>query len=455
MPRLTAHKVLSAVETDDAYANLALPHALHEAGLTGRDAGFVTELVYGTLRLQGRYDAMIRRGLEGRTIASLQPALRIALRMGAHQLHAMRIPERAGVYETVNMVKVVAGPAPVALANAVLRKVAARTTEEWQELILAEDGIATWDSHPAWIVSAYRQALTLEGNGAQLPDLLEANNTPGPVTLVARPGLADRDDLAAELEDAGLVAERTPYSPVGLWLRGGAPGDIPQVRSGHAGVQDEGSQLMAYLLADAPLEGRDEQWLDLAAGPGGKAALLGALARQRGAHLVANEVQEHRTDLVRKAVRPLGETVRVVTGDGRDYGQTSPGQFDRILLDAPCTGLGSLRRRPESRWRRTEGDLQDLTVLQRELLDSAIAALRPGGVLAYVTCSPHLAETVAQVSDAVRRHPVDLLDAPAVLAPFGISLERGSMHPLPASVQLWPHIHATDAMFGALIRKRG
>ncbi|MDO5495949.1 MAG: transcription antitermination factor NusB [bacterium] len=450
LPRLVAHKVLSAVETDDAYANLALTHALQEAGLGGRDAGFVTELVYGTLRLQGRYDAMIARGLEGRTIATLQPALRIALRMGAHQLHAMRIPERAAVYETVNLVKVVAGHAPVALANAVLRKVDARSLEEWRELIMAEEGPAAWDSHPAWIVSAFRQALTLEGRGGELRELLEANNTPGPVTLVARPGLAEREELIEE-----FPTERTPYSPVGLWLRGGAPGDIREVRSGHVGVQDEGSQLMAYLLADAPIEGEDTRWLDMCAGPGGKAALLGALARQRGAHLLANEVQEHRTQLVRNAVKPLGDAVTVVTGDGRDIGTDSPESFDRILLDAPCTGLGSLRRRPESRWRRSEQDLRDLTVLQRELLGSAIAALRPGGVLAYVTCSPHLGETVTQVAEAVRRHPVDLLDAPAVLAPFGVELERGEVHPLPETVQLWPHVHATDAMFGALLVKRG
>lgn len=449
LPRVTAHQVLSGVETDDAYANLALQHALARAGLSGRDAAFVTELVYGTLRLQRRYDAMIARSVDGRSVASLQPALRIALRMGAHQLHAMRVPERAAVFETVNMVKTVAGPAPVALANAVLRKIAARTYSEWRELLEAEEGMGVWLSHPDWVVAAFRAALTLEGKGEELRELLEFNNTPGPVTLVARPGLAERDELAARLP----AAEPTPYSPVGLWLRGGAPGELPEVRSGTVGVQDEGSQLMAYLLADAPLEGSDVRWLDMCAGPGGKAALLGALARQRGAHLLANELQEHRTELVRRAVAPLGETVTVVTGDGWEIGTQQPGHFDRILLDAPCTGLGSLRRRPESRWRRTEEDLHDLTRLQRELINSALAALRPGGVLCYVTCSPHLAETVSQVADAARRHAVTLLDAPALLAPFGVAIERPESYPLQGAAQLWPHVHGTDAMFGALLRK--
>ncbi len=449
LPRLTAHKVLSAVEMDDAYANLALPHALVEAELRGRDAAFVTELVYGTLRLQRRYDALIRRGLEGRPVDSLQSAVRVALRMGAHQLLGMRIPERAAVFETVNMVKVVAGPAPVALANAVLRRIAARDLNEWREIVEQEDGLSTWESHPDWVVAAFRAALTLDGRAGELRELLEFNNTAGPITLAVRPGLADRDKLQAE-----TGGERTAHSPIGLRLSGGSPGDLPSVRSGLVGVQDEGSQLMAYLLADAPLEGSDTRWLDMCAGPGGKAALLGAIARQRGAHLLANEVQPHRTELVRKAVRPLGDAVEVVTADGRKYGEKQPGSFDRILLDAPCTGLGSLRRRPESRWRRTESDLHDLTMLQRELLDSALKALRPGGVLAYVTCSPHLAETITQVIEAVRRHDLEVLDAPGVLANFGVEAQHPTGHPLPGVVQLWPHVHGTDAMFGALLRRK-
>jgi len=448
--RLCAHQVLSAVETDDAYANLVLPHALREADLHGRDAAFVTELVYGSLRFQGRYDAMIEACIEGRGVGRLQPAMRIALRMGAHQIHGMRVPSRAAVYETVNVVKVVAGPAPVAMANAVLRKVADRPLEEWREVLLAgPEGLSTWHSHPQWIIRAFRQALLLDGRGAELEDLLEANNTPAPITLVARPGLAERDDLLAEVEDA----EPTPYSPYGLRIPGGAPGEIPGVASGRVGVQDEGSQLMALLAVDVPLEGPDERWLDMCAGPGGKAALLGAVARMRGAHVIANEVADHRAELVRRAVRPNRDVVEVVTGDGRYIGEDNPEYFDRVLLDAPCTGLGSLRRRPESRWRRTPADLTVLTRLQRDLIDSAVAALRPGGVLCYVTCSPHPAETVTQVLDAVRRHPLTVLDAHPVLRGYGLELDVAAAAPVPGAAQLWPHLHRTDAMFGAVLRR--
>lgn len=448
--RLLAHRVLSAVETDDAYANLVLPHALREAGLSRRDAAFATELVYGTLRLQGRYDAMIAATIQGRSVDRLQPAMRIALRMGAHQIHAMRVPSRAAVYETVDLVKVVAGPAPVSMANAVLRKIADRSLTEWEEDILAgPDGLATWESHPRWIVGAFRQALTLDGRAGKLRHLLQANNTPAAVTLVARPGLADRDEVVRELPGA----EPTPFSPWGVRLPGGAPAEVRGVASARVGVQDEGSQLMAALAAEVPLAGPDERWLDMCAGPGGKAALLAAFARARGAHLIANEVADHRADLVRRAVRPNADVVDVVAGDGRYIGEDNPEYFDRVLLDAPCTGLGSLRRRPESRWRRTAADLADLTRLQRELLDSAVSALRPGGILCYVTCSPHPAETVTQVVGALRRHNLTLLDATAVLARHGLHLTPSPEWPLPGAVQLWPHLHGTDAMFGAVLRR--
>ena len=184
------------------------------------------------------------------------------------------------------------------------------------------------------------------------------------------------------------------------------PGVIPAVREGRAAVQDEGSQLVALALAAAPVEGDSgrERWLDLCAGPGGKAGLLAGLALERDADLVANEVNPNRTDLVRRTLaaviargRPGQVTVR--TGDGREVGAAEPDAYDRVLVDAPCTGLGALRRRPEARWRRQPSDVPGLATLQRDLLTSALDATRPGGVVAYATCSPHLGETRFVVSD--------------------------------------------------------
>jgi 16S rRNA (cytosine967-C5)-methyltransferase len=218
------------------------------------------------------------------------------------------------------------------------------------------------------------------------------------------------------------------------------------VRQHRAGVQDEGSQLMPLALAAVPLPGPDRRWLDLCAGPGGKAAMLDGLAglRDDETHLTAVEKQPHRADLVRGAVT-AGTTV--VVGDGTDE-RWGDGSWDRVLLDAPCSGLGALRRRPEARWRKRPGDLAGLGRLQRDLLTNALAAARPGGVVAYVTCSPHLAETQAVVSDALhRRDDVEVLDARAWL-PDLPDLGDGP------TVQLWPHRHGTDAMFLALLRRR-
>jgi 16S rRNA (cytosine967-C5)-methyltransferase len=224
-------------------------------------------------------------------------------------------------------------------------------------------------------------------------------------------------------------------------------------------VQDEGSQLVTLALADVPLDGRDERWLDLCAGPGGKAALLAALAAQRGATLVANEVAPHRARLVANALAALPDGVveEVRTGDGREVGADEPGAYDRVLVDAPCTGLGALRRRPESRWRRTPSDLAALTGLQRELLASALDAVRPGGVVAYVTCSPHLAETQLVVSDVLKkRDDVERLDTAAAVR--SVVSAGGADEEIPLSdrddVQLWPHVHGTDAMHLTLLRRR-
>ncbi|HWB35884.1 MAG TPA: rRNA small subunit methyltransferase B, partial [Rugosimonospora sp.] len=220
------------------------------------------------------------------------------------------------------------------------------------------------------------------------------------------------------------------------------------IRDGRAHVQDEGSQLVALALAEARIDGPDEAWLDLCAGPGGKAALLGALAATRGAYLTAVEVAPHRADLVRLATHGL--PVTVVTEDGRNVGGSDipEGGFDRVLVDAPCTGLGALRRRPESRWRRQPGDLPPLTRLQRELLGAALRAVRPGGMVAYVTCSPHIVETHVTVTETLRRSPlsVEPVDAREYLP----GVPRLGSGP---AVQLWPHRHGTDAMFLALLRR--
>lgn len=463
--RLVAFEVLRAVAAEDAYANLVLPARIRHHGLDKRDAGFATELSYGALRGQGTYDAVLARCVD-RPLDQLDPAVLDALRIGAHQLLAMRVPAHAALDQTVGLARAVIGAGPSALINAVLRKVSAHTLDEWLELLLSDEQDPTKVAsvryaHPEWIVRAFRQSLVAHGRPVtEINDLLEADNAAPVVNLVALPGLGSLDEALENGATPGELVEGSAMSS------GGDLGRLSSVREGTTRVQDVGSQLVARAMAALPLTGAEggnaeptgpagtETWLDLCAGPGGKAALLGALANERGATLLANEPAPHRAKLVSQALSAVPSSVwKVRTGDGREVGSEQPEAFDRVLVDVPCTGLGALRRRPESRWRRTPKDLVDLGPLQRDLLKSALDAVKPGGVVAYVTCSPHPAETTAVVSDALRkRDDLELLDAGSALDAVSLTGHLGAGHELTA--QLWPHIHKTDAMFLALIRKK-
>ncbi|GAA4589488.1 transcription antitermination factor NusB [Actinoplanes octamycinicus] len=432
---------------DDAYANLVLGEILGGMGLHGRDAAFATELTYGTLRALGTLDLIIADA-SGRELSQIDPPARDALRLGAYQLLYTRVPSHAAVNQTVDLVRSVA-PGAAGFANAVMRTISETSLDDWlAKLAPSHDedpvgNLAVHHHHPEWIVRSFAEAL-----GGDLEDtarlLIEDNQAPV-VHLCARPGRADAVELADEVN--GVPGAFSPYA---VYLNGGAPRELAAIREGRAHVQDEGSQLVAAALLAAPLEGRDTRWLDLCAGPGGKTGLIGAIAAGRGAEVTAVEVAEHRARLVEQATE--GMPVTVLPMDGRSVGRDPdlPEEaFDRVLVDAPCTGLGSLRRRPESRWRRQPADLPPLTKLQRELLVAALRAVRPGGVVAYVTCSPHMVETQVTVSEGARRSgvEVDFVDARPLLPPGMPGLGPGP------TVQLWPHRHGTDAMFLAVLRR--
>ena len=437
--RRAAFEVLKAVRTKDAYTNLVLPHFLGKHRLSGRDAAFATELASGTIRRQGTYDAVLAACTD-RPLANTAAKVLDVLRLGCHQLLGMRVAPHAAISTSVDLVRSEVGPGPAGFVNAVLRKVSAYDLDTWLDRLHADR--ATRFSHPQWIVDA----LAASVGDDEVDALLAADNAPPAVTLVARPGRATVAELAGT---------PTTFSPYGAVSAGGNPADVPAVAEGRAGVQDEGSQLVAHALAAAPLEGADERWLDLCAGPGGKAALLAALAAERGAGLVANEVQPHRADLVRRTLAGAAGVEEVTVADG-----TAPpwpaGSFDRVLVDAPCTGLGALRRRPEARWRRRPTDLDSLLPLQRSLLTAAVDLVRPGGVVLYATCSPVLAETRDVVGSLlVRRDDVTLGDAVVLLtAAAGLRADVPDCAGLlEGTAQLWPHRHGTDAMFLALLRK--
>ena len=333
-----------------------------------------------------------------------------------------------------------------------LRKVAARDLESWIAAVApgrAADPVgylAVKTSHPDWIVAAFSEALGEEpATGLPLTETaLAANGTRPRVTLCATPGLASTADLIAH------GGEAARWSPFGVYLDGGDPGDIPEVQRGRAAVQDEASQLAALALTRAEATAPGGRWLDLCAGPGGKARLLAGLAADSGARLLAADVREHRARLTRTATAGIG-TSAVIVADGTAPAWR-PGTFDRVIADVPCSGLGALRRRPDARWRKSPADVVALGPLQRSLLHSAIDAARPGGVIAYVTCSPHLAETREVVGDVTAaRDDVTVLDAPALLSEV-----PGLACPAPAGsyAQFWPHRHETDAIFLAVLQRR-
>jgi 16S rRNA (cytosine967-C5)-methyltransferase len=445
--RSVAFDVLWAVSETDAYANLLLPARIHRASLSHSDAALATELTYGTLRLQGYYDRVVE-------LAARRPTDRIdgpvldALRLGCHQLLTLRTPTHAAVNETVELVRSAASRSAVGFANGVLRTIARTPPETWRQRVADgarndDERLSALDSHPAWIVRAFRHALAAEHRDAELPALLGADNEAPRVNLAALPGLGVPPE-GAELD---------PYSPIGFVSKGGDPAAAVTASGGAIRVQDEGSQLAALALVHARQVTAGERWLDLCAGPGGKAAILAAVAQASDARLVANEIVPARLELVRRAVTAAASAVEFTERDGTTIGDEEPEGYDRILLDAPCTGLGALRRRPEARWRKAPGDVPELARLQAALLDSAVKALRPGGLLCYVTCSPHLAETRVQVSDALKRHPGQLRELTTSDVVQGLAVQRLDLAGDPAQVQLWPHRHGTDAMFIALLEK--
>ncbi len=443
--RRIALDVILAVRDSDAYANLLLPVRLERAKLSTADAGLATELTYGTLRRQGYYDAVISLAA-GRPVEKIDPAILDVLRLACHQLLSMRVAQHAAVDESVQLAKTVGSNSAVGFVNGVLRTITRSSVDEWHDRALAgvagDNALAIETSHPLWIVRAFKSALAAEGRDDELAELLDADNVAPRVSLTALPGLATVSELDAYA---------SPFSPIAATLDGGDPLQVAAVKEGRARVQDEGSQLAALALSRARPVVAGERWLDMCAGPGGKAALLAAEARQGGATLTANELVPARAQLVRNALAVFEKPPEVWEHDGTAIGAEHPEAFDRILLDAPCTGLGALRRRPEARWRKVPRDVAELSNLQAALLDSAVAALKPGGILAYVTCSPHLAETKVIVEGALKKHAnLQRLDTPAVLD--AVTANRLDL-PDGQHVQLWPHRHGTDAMFILLLGK--
>jgi 16S rRNA (cytosine967-C5)-methyltransferase len=434
-PRVLVYDILSEVNRRGGYSNLLLPQALGASNFEQRDKGFATELLYGTLRMQGRHDYILAQ-LSDRPWSEVDEGIVDICRLGVHQLFEMRVATHAAVSATVEVARKVIGESKASFVNAILRKASSRTLQEWLEPVLAiSDPVSRLSiqySHPEWIVSAYFDLLK---DYDRVEEELAANNVPASPTLVSWPGASTQRDLVAQ----GAIATR--YSSYGAKFDG-VPGSLELIRHRKAGVQDEGSQLVAEIFSKATAQAHTV--LDLCAGPGGKAALISHICDVDGRDFVANEVSESRAQLVKNVVGKFP----VWVGDGREIASHNQ-KFDAILADVPCTGLGALRRRPEVRWRRTVQDLRALTELQLQLAHSAIEILNIGGIFGYATCSPHFAETFGQVKMILKAHPeIELID----VAPFLPSNLHGAIRD--HSMALWTSVHDTDSMFLALFKKR-
>ena len=433
--RRIALDLLVRVQESDSYINLLMPKVLGNQDLSDADRGLIQELSYGSLRWRAQYDAFIDQFTVGKTLSA---QLRYSLQLGMHQLFRMRVPAHAAIHETVEIVKEIEKRA-AGLANAVLRNADRKGFESLLETALQGkteiDSLAIEYSHPVWVVQALKQALELDGKGAELAALLESNNETPVVNLAAI-----TEHAAQYLDDMGL--ERGEASPIGFLMHGNPEPllDTPGVR-----VQDQGSQLVALaLLGVGDKTGR---WLDMCSGPGGKSAILQAGIAGYGGVLDCLEPVPQRAEMVRQALNGQSETHVIV-----DYGQNAKKLgYDAVLLDSPCSGLGSVRRKPESRWRKQPNQLPQLTSMQTELLQAGIDALKPGGYLLYSTCSPLIPETNTQIRIALDKNPgVELIDAKSVIRSLSPELELNDSR---KTVQLWTHEHATDAMFLAILRK--
>ncbi|CAN2237589.1 Sun tRNA and rRNA cytosine-C5-methylases [actinobacterium SCGC AAA044-D11] len=428
---------MNQVNRNGAFANLRLPELLSESDLDLRDRSFVTELAYGTLRMQGKHDFAISLKAD-RPINELDEKIVDLLRLGIHQIFEMRVPIHAAVGETVEVARAVAGESKASYVNALLRSISADLdlyeAVKTDEKLPAIEKLSILYSHPIWIINAYFDQLK-DWNAVE--ELLRINNMPVAPHIVAWPGKSSVEEI---LQVGG---EKLPIGTFSV-LSDSLPNDYPAIKDKRAGIQDMGSQLVAEIFF-ATKKVSPLKWLDLCAGPGGKAALLHnlLLTEKPNDSFLANEPTSHRADLVARVV-PKN---KVISLDGRDF-QSFGEKFDRILIDAPCSGLGALRRRPEARWRRSLNDLKELLPLQRDLIDSAYEMLNPGGIIGFATCSPLLAETKSQILDAKYRHKdLEILD----IAQFSPSGSTG-VNP-DGSLQLWTHLDGSDSMFMALLQK--
>lgn len=423
--RAVALEVVRRVADEGAYSNRLLPAALARSGLNQRDRALATELAYGTLRHVPELDAAIGARAT-RPIARMSPGARAALRLGTYQLLHMRIPAHAAVGETVGVVV----PRERGFVNAILRRLAKEPPEPPagadDQAIGLRTGMAPW---------AVKELGKLLG-----PEEVEraagALGERGPLTLRVNTCRTTVDQVMDELRDAGLEPTTGRVHPECILLPGRDPTSLPGWNEGWFAVQDQASAFVVETLAPAS----GDRVLDVCAAPGGKSAFIACRIGAEG-RVVAGDLHPDRTALIPPSLERLGLRALVLVQDAVRSAVRGP--FDRVLVDAPCSGIGSARRRPELLWRPRREELSRLARLQVAIAAAAADLLRPEGRLVYSVCTFPRAETDA-VCDAILRHRADLLP---IETPGPEGSDPAHRH------RLWPHRHGTDGMFVAAFQK--
>lgn len=443
--RELALDVLTQVEQEGAYSNLLLNTALQKASLEKGDAGLATELVYGTISRLNTLDYFLDRFVKKGT-AKLQPWVRALLRLSLYQIMYLdRIPEHAVVSEAVNLAKRRGHQGISGMVNGVLRNI----LRQRDELVIPEDlpaadRISLSHSHPKWLVERW-----IKQYGADAAEAIcKANNEPPAVSVRVNTTMISRDGMLEEMSKSGVDAAPSELSPYGIIVKsGGNMAHTDWYREGMISIQDESSMLVAETVCPAP----GMRVLDCCAAPGGKTAHMGEMMKDDGT-IIANDLHSHKQKLIAEQAKRLGlDSIMTVTGDALELGKNyEPSSFDRILLDAPCSGLGVIRRKPDLKWAKKPEDIEEIAKLQRELLQSVSGLVRPGGVLVYSTCTIEPKENEETIAAFLAEHPnFEIADDESG------SISRALKNALPkgGGVQLLPQHFHSDGFYIVRLRR--
>jgi len=443
-PRAIAHKILLHIEQESGYPDRLLQSYLDRYdNLDPRDKGLITELVFGVLRWQGRLDSIISR-FSSVKLKKINPVVRIILRTAIYQILFLdKIPARAAVNEAVKLARESQPDYVVRFVNAVLRKVSdnIESLKKVDETNLTASGIAEIYSHPKWIVDAWVKELGTE----ETAELCRANNKTPPTSIRVNTLLTTSENLAEELRRAGIEVQPCKYAPDALEVKKGHFNlqRLEAYEKGLFQIQDEASQLVAHILTPRP----EERILDACAGFGGKTSIFAQLMENSG-EIMAVDLSPWKVATLEENLERLKiGIVGTLQTDVRKLNEMNIKPFDRIFLDAPCSGLGVLRRKPDIKWKRRPGDVYRLSLLQRDLLDSLASLLRVGGVLVYATCTLLNIENSEVIESFLQNHPEFCIEPISDTIPWMKVFARG---PYFCS---FPHRHGTDGFFAARLKR--